>query len=154
MKPYFGSEERQKALFQELEEWKGTPWRHACHVKGAGTDCIGFVYQALVNLGVVDPAITEIPVYNRDWHVHNDEELLYNGMKATPGLEEIDKEAPRLSGDLWLFHFGKAASHVGIWFDKRIYHAVTKLKVISSSCNEGIWADHLKFRFRAMEQGE
>jgi cell wall-associated NlpC family hydrolase len=149
--PFFESIERQQMLFNEMESWVGVPWRHRSRSKG-GCDCIGFVVAILEKVGVWEKGQVKIPLYQRDWHIHSGKELLYNSALEAPNLIELNSSEQTRNGDVLLFHFGKAASHVGIWYESGVYHAITSLSVRRSPCVNGAWAKCLKFRFRPMEE--
>lgn len=58
MTPFFLSNDRQQALFTEIDEWRGTRfWRAAGGraKKGVGADCVSFVEKVLVNVGAIKP---------------------------------------------------------------------------------------------------
>ena len=154
MTRYFKTKERQELLRRELESWLDTPWRHRCSVKGAGCDCIGMVYGVMTNIGAVNPDKINMPEYPRDWHMHKNDELLYNGLKATKELEEIEVDKNRSNGDILLFKYGKACSHVGIYFDKQVYHAPTNLYVIKSPYRESSYFKRLQHVFTVVEVSE
>ena len=147
MHAYF--ETRQRELYAELESWKGTPWRHRAMVRGAGTDCIGMVAGVLINTGFLDPAWTP-PDYPRDWHMHNDDERLVEALRGAPGMVEFSRETVS-NGDVVVFRYGRVGSHVGIYYQRGVYHAVTGLRVIRSPFREGNYFTRLRHVFRPME---
>ena len=147
MKYYFSDLEKQKELKKILDEWLGTPFRHHCGVKGGGTDCLHFVARVLEEMGILTWRKNMVPDYPRDWHLHNTRELL---------KEAIDRELKGewkelngfMNGDILLSHFGKAASHVGIYFDGHVYQAVERIGVIKVSVKTPLIKRQMKFMFR------
>jgi len=112
-----------------------TPFRHYSGVKGMGCDCIHLVARVLEEMGM-GPFV--IPPYSKDWHLHKTNELLTDGIKARVKVEELSPENP-MDGDILLFKFGKAISHSALFYDGRIYHAVTNLKVLKTTWTDKIW---------------
>jgi cell wall-associated NlpC family hydrolase len=127
MNYFFESKERQDKLGIILEEWIGTPFRHKCGVKGLGCDCIHFVGKVLEEFGLVDFDRVKVPDYPRDWHLHNTREQLSEATLKYFNVEKLSLKKDKLmNGDLILFHYGKAASHAGIYYNTRVYQALTK----------------------------
>jgi len=128
MKSYFYSIEKQNQLKAELNGWLGTPFRHHCSVKNRGCDCIGFVTGVLINVDFLKADKFVLPDYSQDWHIHNNENLLIKGLRGQDYLQEIPS-FPEF-GDILVFKYGKVSSHVGIYADGTIYHAITNRTVI------------------------
>ena len=136
MKYYFETEERQKQLGKIINSWLGTPFRHRCAVKGMGADCLGFVVGVLKELGILRQDFI-VPEYAPDWPLHKSNELLLSGMKKTLNIEIVKLE-DIMNGDLCLYRFGKASSHIGIYYDNYLYHSITELSVMKLK-----WSDCL-----------
>lgn len=149
MKIFFDDNDKIRILKNELDSWLGTPWRHRCQSRN-GCDCIGFVYSVMVNLGVLDKNITTIPEYQRDWHIHKTTDLLLNTLCNIPSFCEVGKNK-KMSGDILLFKYGRVSAHVGIVFEKHIYHSPTNLRVIKSPLNDRMFFKRLKHNFRPVE---
>lgn len=135
MKYLFESEEKVKELGDILESWLNTPFRHYSGVKGLGCDCIHLVARVFEEMGM---GPFKIPQYSKDWHLHKTSELLMDGIKERIKVEELPPENP-IDGDVILFKFGKAASHSALFYNGRIYHAITNLKVLKTPWNDKIW---------------
>ncbi|MDL2275564.1 hypothetical protein LJC22_05520 [Desulfosarcina sp. OttesenSCG-928-G10] len=146
-KPFF--EDKQELLVSTLTQWMGTPWRHHCHVKGRGADCIGMVYGVMTETRAMAPV--EIPKYPRDWHLHNDNQLLIAGLRCIPELIEVLPTDPMMNGDILVFRYGKSSSHTGIFCNRQIWHLPTDLTTVRSPFNERQYRDRLTHVFRCME---
>jgi len=150
MKWYFDSEERCQRLRQILEEWKGTPYKHRCAVKGQGADCILFVGAALAEAGAASPSILKnLPDYPRDWHIHRDVELLINEIESRLPVEKLSlRDYQPKNGDILLYRFGKAQSHSSIYMDGKVYQSVMGIGVIDLRFSSSLWANRLKRVYR------
>lgn len=133
--PYFNTDDRIAALRAECMRWKGTPFKHWTGVCGRGTDCVHFVVRVLDCVGALQGYKYKIPKYNRDWHIHNADELLFDGLKAVPFIEPVDGHN-RHAGDIMLYHYGKASSHCAIYLDSNIYHSIEGCGVIRTSLRD------------------
>lgn len=145
MTPYFA--DKQDLLATELQSWLGTPWRHHCHVRRLGADCIGMVYGVLVGTGAIAPF--DIPDYPRDWHMHRDDELLVLGLRALPEMLEFN-DGRMMDGDIIIYRYGKASAHAGIYFDRGIYHLPSGQRAVRSPMSDGHLARRMKYAFRCM----
>lgn len=148
MTPYFA--DKHDLLIAELQSWLGTPWRHHCQVRRLGADCIGMVYGVLVATGAIAPIA--LPDYPRDWHLHNDDELLVEGLRGLPETVEIT-DGSLMDGDVAVYRYGKAGSHAGIYFDRGVYHLPTGQTAIRSPFREGQFNRRLRYVFRCMAGG-
>lgn len=145
---FFTTKERIKDLIEELESWLDSPWRHRSRSKN-GCDCIGFVYSVYRNLKVVDEDIF-FPEYQRDWHIHRKQELMYNKIRESKWFKEIEPKDCK-TGDVILFKYGKSAAHIGILVGNQVYHNPTNLYVIKSPIEEGLYKDNITYAFRPIE---
>ena len=147
MKYYFEDIENQKRLKQVLDSWLGTPFRHHCGVKGCGTDCLHFAARVFEEMGILIWRKNLVPDYPKDWHLHNTRELLKEAINR-----ELKGEWRELkdfmNGDILLSHFGKAASHTGIYFDGYVYQAVERIGVVRVSIKDPLIKRQMKFMFR------
>jgi cell wall-associated NlpC family hydrolase len=158
MSYYFESKEKQDRLREILESWLGTPHRHHVGVKRLGTDCIHFVCRVFEEMGLIKWRKNFMPDYPADWHIHNTRELLREGLerefkgelfKRDEQKIWIDFDGP-MNGDIILCHFGKAASHSGIYMDGLIYQALDQIGVRKISFNDPYMQKHMKFIFRIL----
>jgi cell wall-associated NlpC family hydrolase len=99
---------QRQAVLTEAVSWLRTPFHHRACVKGAGVDCIHFIYASFRETGLV-PEI-EFEEYPLDWHVHRDEERILKWILkfARP------VEPPYKPGDVAMWRFGRCLSHVAI----------------------------------------
>lgn len=135
MKYYFENKEKVEELAAILESWINTPFRHHSGVKHLGCDCIHLVARVFEEMGM---GPFYIPPYERDWHVHRENSLLEEGIKARVKVEDFPAEDP-VDGDVVLFRFGKSNSHSAIFYKGLIYHAVTNLKVLKTPWKDKVW---------------
>lgn len=151
---YFDTVEKQQELYKEINEWVGTPYKHRCMVKGKGTDCILFIAGAFININAIKPNL-KYPEYDRDWHMHNSEELLYKYIHKNVNVKDIyDKNKNTgninniMNGDICLYKYGKACSHAAVYFDKSMYHSLTGIKVTKSVFLDKMWYRRLTYILR------
>lgn len=147
---YFEDIERQKKLKISLDEWLGTPFRHHCGVKGFGCDCIYFVACILEEMNLLILTKKTIPDYPKDWHLHNTRELLEEGLFKTLNIEKVDLDSLS-NGDIILSHFGRAASHAGIYFDGYVYQALNDIGVRKINFNDKKFRKRMRFAYRILE---
>lgn len=146
---YFDDVEKQKELKKILDEWIGTPFRHHCGVKGLGCDCIHFVVHVFSEMELLMITKKTIPDYAKDWHLHNTRELLEEGILRHFKVEKV--ALPNLmNGDIICSHFGKAASHVGIFFDGYVYQALKSAGVCRINFDHEKLKKRMKFVYRIL----
>ena len=146
---YFERAEQQKQLKQILDSWLNphTPFRHHCGVKGLGCDCIHFIVRVYEEMGLLT-GVT-IPDYPKDWHLHNTRELLAEGIKRELNVEVV-KLGHLRNGDIILFHYGKAASHGGVYFDGYVYQALNNVGVCKINFNDKKFKNRMRFIYRIL----
>lgn len=147
---YFENIEKQRLLKKVLEDWIGTPFRHHCGIKGLGCDCIHFVARIFEEVGFLTWHKNMIPKYPKDWHVHNTRELLAEKILENSNVEEIGLSELE-NGDIILSHYGKAASHVGIYFDGYVYQALNKIGVRKINFADKSFRRRMKLAYRLLE---
>lgn len=91
--------------------WLGTPYRHQCSVRGAGSDCLGLIRGVWRELKGGEPEA--VPAYSMDWSEPQGEERLWAA--ARRHLREVVCRDMAL-GDVLLFRMraGNVAKHLGI----------------------------------------
>lgn len=116
------------ALLNEIEAWKGTPYRYGMVERGKGTDCSGFVQYVVKKIYGIDlPRQTsEMAKYGRP----------------------VEKKNLRF-GDLVFFQNtyrgAKGASHVGLYIgNNRFVHAEIEVGVTISDLNEKYYRKHYR----------
>ena len=145
MKYFNESEENLRKLKQSLDEWKGTPYKHWCGVKGQGCDCIHFVARVYEEMGY---GPFDIKPYPRDWNLHNEEELLFNGILKQLPCDVLPIDIPLQNGDVILYKFGKTISHSGIYFNEEVYQALTDMRVEKLHWKDKRWFKRMKYILR------
>jgi len=67
--PYFNGGVRNRVFRQEAMSWIGTPFRHLCHTKQTGVDCVGFPLIVFRVAGLI-PFEYYLPHYPLDGGYH------------------------------------------------------------------------------------
>lgn len=153
MKYFFEEEKKQRELKDVLDSWLGTPFRHMAGVKKLGCDCVHFVATAMEEVGAGPKKGNkyQISPYPKDWHIHHDEELLMKGIVEQMAVERESLDRPK-NGDMFLFKYGRACSHIAIYFDDRFYQSVAGRKLIASPWMERPWHHRKRYNFRMVEK--
>lgn len=160
MEYFFGSEEKQNELNQILDEWMGTPFRHQCGVKKMGCDCAYFVAKVLEEVGALAWRKNLMPDYPNDWHLHNTRELLKETFEKEFKTKRIELEPfingdielePFINGDVVLLHYGKAASHIAIFYDGYLYQSIEGVGVCRASAHEKGLRKRMRFAYRILK---
>jgi len=158
MKEYFSTQERVDELHRILKEWKGTPHRHLCAVKGKGVDCTLFVWEVLKELGLEKGReVQNVPMketyidYPPDRALHSREEVLLNLLRTIPGGMELGKGVVPKTGDICCYKFGRSTSHMAIYFEGRIWQSIAKTGVYPEPFTTKKFRDKLSTIFRVME---
>ena len=161
MKPFFRTQERKDALFEILESWKGTPYRHLVAVKGLGADCTLFVWEAMQEAEAIGKNVSNIPRkhghinYPRDRALHSREEVLLNVLRNVPYLKEIEniKNIEPETGDICCYKFGRSTGHLGIYYEGYVYQSMSGTEVLPIQFRIGKFYKRLSAIFRVMEVG-
>lgn len=148
---YFESEEIQVKLLLILKSWLDTPFRHKCGVKGLGCDCVHFTIGVLDELKIINKTKLKIPDYPRDWHEHNTRELLKEAILKYLNVEEFTMSEKPSNGDIILSHYGKASSHVGVFYDGYVYQAINKIGVKKINFKDRQYRPKMKYIFRILK---
>jgi len=157
MKPFFESEERKKELYDVLESWRGTPYRHLVAVKGLGADCTLYVWEVMKELNAVGSNLANIPKkhghihYPSDRAMHSTDEVILNVLRAVPYLKEFSKGSKPMSGDICCYKFFKSTSHMAIYYEGYIYQSLTKGEVLPIRFDDRQFKKRLTAIFRVME---
>lgn len=108
-------------LFNEIDEWLGTPYRHGKSEKNTGTDCSGFTME----------------IYKTVFGI----ELNRSSLAQVANTVEIDKEELQI-GDLIFFNIrGNRISHVGIYIgNNKFAHATLSRGVMINDLDESYYA--------------
>ena len=116
-----------KALYHELKQWLGTPYKYAASEKGRGTDCSGMVME----------------VYKKVFGI----KLERNSAKIfEKNCREIGRHRLK-EADLVFFNNGKSnrITHVGIYLkDGYFVHASSSRGVIVSHLTEKYYTTHFQ----------
>jgi cell wall-associated NlpC family hydrolase len=155
---YFDDIDNQQRLKTTLDSWLGTPYKHHIGVKGRGCDCIHFVARVLQEIKLLPASIKKLPDYPRDWHLHNTRELLMETIPKYLQGEKIDIGTgfdDFRNGDLILSHYGKAASHAGIYYDGYVYQSLNNTKgsagVLRITINDPVYRNKMKYIYRIIK---
>lgn len=148
MKYFFEDIEKQNQLKSILKEWEGTPYRHWAGVKQGGCDCIHFVARVLEEFGF---GPFQIPKYPKDWHCHNYEELLLNGIRIQleNEIELVNINNP-MNGDILLYRFKKVISHAGIYYTNYVYQSLDDIGVQKRIWKDTKWRKRLACGYRIL----
>lgn len=144
---YFEDIEKQKELKIIIDSWLGTPYKHHIGVKGMGCDCIHLIARVFEEMGKL-PIIKRLPDYPRDWHLHNTRELLLEKIQKYLKGEILSIHDDMLNGDIVLSHYGKAASHAGIYFNNYVYQSLDNIGVRKINFNDQTFKKKMKFIYR------
>jgi cell wall-associated NlpC family hydrolase len=170
MTPYFAKEENWSRMWEEMESWRGTPYRHLQMTKGRGADCTLFIGGVWKACNVLDDVIYDY--YPKDWHVHTEEELVLDSIfrhyqdHCKEGLV-LERFGPLpveelLRGDLITFNYPKrniiVSHHAALWIGTIMKTRQRKI-MINSIENQGVvhmqygshWENRLTNVFRVME---
>lgn len=147
---YFEKVENRKELERILERWLDTPFRHHCGVKDLGCDCVHFTACVFEELGVLKSCKNLIPDYPRDWHLHNTRELLAEGIERELNVEKVGL-TNLMDGDIVLSHYGKAASHSAIYFERLLYQALDRIGVCKINFSDRFFRKQMRFAYRLLK---
>ena len=150
MEYYFDDINNLDRLKNILIEWKGTPYRHHCGVKGLGCDCIHFVARVLEELRLIVWDKNLIPDYAKDWHLHNTREILSEGIIEKLNVKKIGINELK-DGDIVLIHYGKAASHAAFYFDEHLYQSLNGVGVTKIHASDRLFRRQMKFAYRIIK---
>ena len=124
-----------KKLYKELKRWLGTPYAHAGHTCGEGTDCSGMVMEVYQT------------VYGVAMHRNSAKMLEVN-------CRIIDLDDLR-EGDLVFFCTSGdgRVSHVGIYLrENKFVHASSSRGVVVDDLRQDYWANHFHAAARVNRQ--
>lgn len=158
MKPFFRTQERKDELFEVLESWKGTPYRHLVAVKGFGADCTLFVWEAMQEAKAVGKNVSNIPRkyghidYPRDRALHSREEILLKVLRGMSHLIEIESMVPE-TGDVCCYKFGRSTGHMAVYYEGYIYQSMSGTEVLPINFEMPKFKKRLSAVFRIMEVG-
>jgi hypothetical protein len=161
MKWFFEDPEKVMILQRELDSWEGTPYKHLCGTKKLGCDCIHFAIRVFEcpELGLIKRGQVRIPKYNKDWHLHHSDELLYKAMKSHFKLEELpmNPDNPHymlfgdfMEGDVILHKYGRAMSHASIYSRGKIFHSMDQIGVTTVLIDDERFVSRREVVFRVL----
>ena len=91
-----------------------------------------------------------MPDYPKDWHFHTTRELVKEQVEKELRCEPIGLDHFS-NGDIILFHFGKASSHMGIFFDGYVYRSLEGVGVCRSTVEEKGLKKRMRFAYRMLK---
>ena len=155
MQYYFEHESNRQRLIEELESWRGTPYRHRCAIKSLGVDCIGFVLASYKNVGAIKLGAESLPKYTPLWHYHSDEERLYREFKhrRKKNFKEVSMSEIE-DGDLIMYELGRVVGHCGIVFGDSVYQALSMVGVNKISRKDFSWNRRTRCVFKVISKWE
>lgn len=145
MNYYFDDPQRVDELRKILNEWLGTPFRHACGMKKLGVDCIHMVKGVMAEIGIESPSV---PKYSKDWYMNSSKDILLEGLTKVKRLELQEHGTTPQSGDIIIFRFGHIDSHIAIYCDGELYHSVVGVGAIKSSSRDPHFRHRIQKVFR------
>ncbi len=116
-----------RALYEELRTWLGTPYRYARAQKQRGTDCSGLVQQVYLTVFNIPLQRNSAKIYEKDCNPL--------------------KRAKLREADLVFFNNGKSRriTHVGIYLKEGYFvHASSSRGVVVSSLESKYWNTHFQ----------
>lgn len=104
--------ELRQAVIKAALEWEGTPFHDGAMVKGAGVDCLRFLYAPFKEVGLIGEI--EIPVYSSQWFMNRNEERLIQAILSVGAKEIVPPPQP---ADVVVVKFGRVFAHSAIVID-------------------------------------
>lgn len=156
--PWFRLECRKTLLYKVLEEWKGTPYRHLCAVKGLGADCTLFVWEVMKEVGFIGSNVSNLPKmyghydYPKDRAMHSSDEVLLKVLRNIKTLKELSTDNIPETGDICCYKFFKSTSHLSVYYNGYIYQALDRCKVFPTRFDNTKFKKRLSAIFRPMEE--
>lgn len=139
-------------VVQIARSWIGTPYRHQCATRGAGTDCLGLIRGVWRELHGAEPA--PIPAYTADWSEPQGEEVLWRAAATYLRALPVGEASP---GEVLLFRLraGSVAKHLGVAAVKSgiptVIHAYSGHGVVETPLSRP-WARRVVARFSFSEE--
>lgn len=136
------SQKQRSEIIAAARSWRGTPYHHEGHVKGAGVDCLYFIAESYREAGVFDRV--DIPKYAFQWNLNRSEETYLLGL-----LKYAHEVVTPQPGDIALWKIGRTFSHGAIVIEwPHIIHAVSAAGVTEENVDNAVWLkfDHKKLR--------
>lgn len=133
-------------LLDTMEDWRGTPYRADCRLKGIGVNCINFlaaIMDEMYSVSVPTPVLSfpeTASLHSREPGQKAIRELL----QAWYGSDKVDRAGPFRCGDVLIHrasttdHPRAGAGHVAIYCNPWVYHALPGLGVTRT------WIKHLR----------
>ncbi|NSX56247.1 NlpC/P60 family protein [Parasulfitobacter algicola] len=143
---------RGEDVAQVARSWIGTPYRHQCSVKGAGSDCLGLLRG--VWRECFDDEPENVPAYTADWSEPQGDEILLKA--AQQYLFPVDHRQID-PGDVVLFRLreNSIAKHLGIIGKTgdvpTFIHAYSGHSVVESPLSNP-WTRRIAARFSFFEE--
>lgn len=129
MNPDIWTPERQKIARETARKWRGTPHRDRVATVGMGIDCINFVYEVLIDAGILERR--EIGFYNTRVGLHETTEKMKRAFKMCARCEEHSPDDPQF-GDIAIFKEGKFSAHSAIVIDGSLWQSLSQRTVLES----------------------
>lgn len=146
---FFENKDNQEKLFESISSWQGTPFRNCCGIKGVGVDCMHFIMSCLFDLGLVEEYKPN-RLFNHQGHLHSKEEKILNRVKEFTNFVEVSSK-DIMNGDLVFYQFGRRTSHIGIYFDERVYQVFNRYGASQISWDDDRWKKRVTLCCRALK---
>jgi len=126
-------------FLEEVESWKGTPFRHLGEQKGIGVDCVHLIRGMLINLDYPGLADLPMPRYPRDYTAEDAGTRLVDEIERMLSGRWVDPRDAQL-GDLLVFRIHQSQWHVGIHIgNNRFVHVYEDNEAHETSLLDKFW---------------
>lgn len=123
----------------------GTPFRHQGRMPGAGLDCVGLVVCVAAELG--------IQIADRDGYGRTPSSGLLEAAAAEqPAMVAVTDDLQE--GDLLLMRFRREPSHVAIYANGTIIHALEPAGKVCEHVFSELWQSRVVRRYRFRSKNE
>lgn len=139
---------RQAMALDSAHRWQGTPHRNRVAIPGVGVDCIHFVYEVLIDAGLLERKA--LGTYDVDDGLYVKSDRLTRGIEFCLHTERITPTALEF-GDILVFKNGNRSAHVGILLGNDVWHAFYGHGVLNSDLK--IWRREIDVALRLTKTG-
>lgn len=131
-----------------LLKWHGTPHHNRIAIPGVGVDCIQFVYEVLVDAGIIDRC--HFSGYDLTAGMGSVSHSLKQMVKRSIHVIEVPK--PAEFGDIAIFKTGRRSAHVAFYAGgDDLWHSLGHRQVIKSPF--GQWSREIDCGLRITAPG-
>jgi cell wall-associated NlpC family hydrolase len=151
--PWFDSPERAKALRDQCERWRGTPFSGNGEAPGLGVSC-HFLVIAIYSALEVIPRDSLRPVMPMNHWRFSNRPLVDEYMAMRPEFVRLEHALPDLirTGDLLGYRLGKIVYHLGIALSPlELFSVVVGATATNCSIYDATWLSRLAAIWRPMK---